>query len=102
MFRVDRIYVNNKAFFTYTIKLPKTTLLIIANEIGYFSCAAIDVAVFDAKPHLKERKVVCGSASGVKTIEELLNAPLEKVTDAARSLGIKEGMIVKDALALLE
>ncbi len=102
MFRVDRIYVNNKAFFTYTIKLPKTTLLIIANDIGYFSCRAIDVDVFDSKPHLKERKVVCGCCSGVKTIEELLNAPLEKVTEQARKLGITEGMIVSDALNKLE
>lgn len=102
MFRVDRINLNNKAFFTYTIKLPKTTLLVIANDIGYFSCRAIDVDVFDSKPHLKERKVVCGCATGVKTIEELLNAPLVKVTQAAKNLGIIEGMIVRDALIKLE
>ncbi|MDF2700114.1 MAG: hypothetical protein K0Q49_1670 [Haloplasmataceae bacterium] len=102
MFRVDRIYVNNKTFFTYNIKLPKTTLLIIANDIGYFSCRAIDIDVFDAKPHLKERKVVCGCAEGVKTIEELLNAPLVKVSAAAKELGITEGMLVIEALNKLE
>jgi uncharacterized protein YunC (DUF1805 family) len=101
MFRVDKIYVNNKAFFTYTIKLPKTTLLIIANDIGYFSCRAIDVDVFDSQPNLKAREVVCGCTVGVKTIEELLNAPLYKVTLAARKLGIAEGMVVKDALSKL-
>lgn len=102
MFRVDRIFINNRAFFTYTIKLPKTTLLIIANDIGYFSCSAIDVDVFDSKPHLKARRVVCGCAIGVKTIEELLNAPLVKVTDAAKELGINTGMLVVDALNKLE
>lgn len=101
MFRVDKIFVGNKSFFTYTIKLPKTTLLVIANDVGYFACRAIDVEVFDSMPHLKERKVVCGHCSGVKTIEELLNAPLKKVTEAAKELGIYEGMIVVDALAKL-
>lgn len=101
MFRVDRIYVNNKTFFTYTIKLPKTTLLVIANDVGYFSCRAIDVDVFDSLPHLKARKVICGCAKGVKTIEELLNAPLYNVTAAAKELGINEGMLVVDALSKL-
>ncbi|NLG81680.1 MAG: DUF1805 domain-containing protein [Bacilli bacterium] len=102
MFRVDRIFVNNKQFYTYTIKLPKTTLLIIANDVGFISCRAIDVDVFDSLPHLKERGVVCGCASGVKTIEELLNAPLVKVTDAAKERGIYVGMLVRDALTKLE
>jgi len=102
MFRVDRIYVNNKQFYTYTIKLPKTTLLIIANDVGFMSCRAIDVDVFDSLPHLKEREVVCGCAAGVKTIEELLNAPLVKVTEAAKARGIHVGMIVREALNYLE
>ncbi|HEY8365431.1 MAG TPA: DUF1805 domain-containing protein [Haloplasmataceae bacterium] len=101
MFRVDRIYVNNKAFYAYTIKLPKTTLLIIANDIGYFCCRAIDVEIFDKEPHLKVREVICGCAKGVKTIEELLNAPLVKVTEKAKEIGITEGMIVRDALNYL-
>jgi uncharacterized protein YunC (DUF1805 family) len=101
MFKVDRIFVGSKSFFAYTVKLPKTTLLVVTNDVGYFSCRAIDVDVFDSKPHLKERKVVCGHAEGVKTIEELLHAPLTNVTLAAEELGITKGMIVIDALAKL-
>lgn len=101
MFRVDQIYVGNKQFFAYQIKLPKTTLLIIANDVGYFACRAIDVDVFDQLPHLKARKVICGHAEGVTTIEELLNAPLVRVTEAAQELGIKQGMLVVDALKKL-
>src|SRR5690554_7613399 len=101
MFHVDNIYVNNKSFFNYVIKLSKTTLLIIANDVGYFSCRAIDGDVLYQEPHLKAREVVCGCASGVKTIEELLNAPLLKVTDKAKKLGITEGMIVREALMKL-
>lgn len=101
MFKVERIYVLNKEFLAYTINLPKTTLLIIANDVGYFACRAIDVAIFDQLPHLKAREVVCGHAKGVTTISELLQAPLENVTEAARRLGIEKGMLVIDALAKL-
>lgn len=101
MFKVERIYVGNKEFFAYTVNLPKTTLLVIANDVGYFACRAIDVEVFDSLPHLKARGVVCGHAKGVKTIDELLNAPLETVTEAAQKLGIEKGMLVIDALAKL-
>lgn len=101
MFRVDKIYVGNKEFYAYTVKLPKTTLLVVANDVGYFACRAIDVAVFDSLPHLKERGVVCGHVQGVKTIEELLHAPLTTVTEAAQKRGIKKGMLVIDALAKL-
>ena len=102
MFHVEKIYIGEKAFYTYTIELPKTTLLIVANDIGYFSCRALDIPVFDAVPSLREREVVCGCASGVKTINELINAPLVKVTLGAKKLGIFEGMIVKEALMKLE
>jgi uncharacterized protein YunC (DUF1805 family) len=34
----------------------------------------------------------------VKTIEELLNAPLESVTTTAEKLGITAGMIGREAL----
>jgi len=101
MFRVDKVYIGDKEFYAYTVKLPKTTLLVIANDVGYFACRAIDVDVFDSLPNLKERGVVCGCAQGVKSIEELLQAPLHKVTDAAVKRGIVKGMLVIDALAKL-
>lgn len=101
MFKYDQILIEGKEFYAYRVELPKTTLLVVGNEIGYFMCAALNVEVFDSKPHLIARKVVCGNASGVKTIDELINAPLTRVTLAAKELGIFEGMIVKDALLLL-
>ena len=91
----------DKVFYSITVTLPKTTLLIVGNSVGYFMCAALDVELFDSKPHLQERKVVCGRAMGVKTIEELINAPLQAVSLAATEKGITTGMLVKGALLLL-
>jgi len=76
--------------------LPKTNLLVVTNDKGYIMCGALDVALLNEK--LKDRKVIAGRAVGVKTIEQLLNAPLESVTFEAEELGIVKGTIGKEAL----
>ena len=96
----NELTINGKNFYSVEIFLPKTTLLIVGNEFGYFMCGALDVNVFNL-PHLKKRGVVCGRSMGVKTIDELLNSELELVTDSAKELGINSGMKVSDALLLL-
>jgi len=63
---------------------------------GYIMCGALDVGLLNDK--LKERKIIAGRAVGVRTLEELLNAPLESVTDEAENLGIKIGMSGIEAL----
>ena len=79
-----------------TVHLPKTTLLTISNEIGYIMCGALDVGLLNSK--LADRKIVAGRAVGVRTIEELLKAPLESVTLEAEQLGIVKGMTGEEAL----
>ena len=50
---------------------------------------------------MKERKVVCFKATGVKTIEQLYNAPIVECSEYAKQLGIYEGMTVKDGFKIL-
>lgn len=88
-------------FYSVDVKLPKTNLLCVGNDKGYFMCGALDVPLFDSKPHLKERKVIAGRCMGVKTIEELMNGELFEITEEAANLGIFKGMLVKDALLIL-
>lgn len=64
----------------------------------YIQRAALDVDIFNEIPKLKERHVVAGRAVGVRTIDELLHAPLEKITDASKEHGWEVGMTGKDAL----
>lgn len=59
-------------------------------------CGALDVGLLNEK--LKDRKIVAARAVGVKTIDQLLNAPMESVTLEAEALGITKGMIGKEAL----
>lgn len=78
------------------VLLPKTTLLAVSTGNGYIMCGALDVGLLNAK--LKDRGIVAGRAVGVRTLEQLMEAPLESVTHAAEALGITPGMIGSEAL----
>jgi uncharacterized protein YunC (DUF1805 family) len=90
------IEIDGHTFLAVSVLLPKTTLLAVTSDKGYIMCGALDVGLLNEK--LKDRKVIAGRAVGVRTIEQLLNAPLESVTFEAENLGITKGMVGRDAL----
>lgn len=96
MINVKPVEIDGNLFNAVRVKLPKTNLLMISNDVGYIMCGALDVDLLNEK--LSDRKVVAGRAVGVRTINDLLEAPLEKVTNAAKELGWEVGMTGKDAL----
>ena len=96
MIELNPITIEGHTFIAVSVLLPKTNLLVVKNDKGYIMCGALDVALLNEK--LKERKVIAGRAVGVKTIDQLLHAPLESVTYEAEALGIHKGMIGKEAL----
>lgn len=96
MFTVNSIDIEGVIFTSIRVELPKTNLLIITNEIGYIMCAALDIDVLNHL--LKDRDVIAGRAVGVRTIDDLLEAPLERVTEASKKHGWEVGMKGKDAL----
>lgn len=98
MITINPLEIDGMQFTAVSVELPKTTLLTISNEVGYIMCAALDVAIFDEVPKLKERQVIAGRALGVRTIDQLLHAPLEKITDASKFYGWKVGMTGREAL----
>ncbi|MBX9974194.1 YunC family protein [Cytobacillus firmus] len=96
MIDLKPIDIDGHTFLSVSVQLPKTNLLVVTNDKGYIMCGALDVALLNEK--LKDRKVIAGRAVGVKTIEQLLNAPLESVTYEAEELGIVKGTIGREAL----
>lgn len=96
MLQVTKVDLDGVTATAYTVQLPKTTLLAVATETGYIMCGALDVGLLNTR--LKERGIIAGRAVGVRTIEELLNAPLADVTHGAEALGITPGMIGREAL----
>ena len=90
------VEINGHTFLAVSVQLPKTNLLVVTSDKGYIMCGALDVGLLNEK--LKDRKIIAGRAVGVKTIQQLIDAPLESVTDEAEQLGITPGMSGKDAL----
>lgn len=96
MIKTESIIINDHQFTAITLALPKTNFLAVTSDRGYIMCGALDVALLNEK--LKDRGIIAGRAVGVRTIEQLLEAPLESITIEAESLGITVGMKGKDAL----
>ncbi|NOV01394.1 YunC family protein [Paenibacillus planticolens] len=96
MMRVEPILLEGRTAIAIEVKLPKTTLLVVTTDKGYIMCGALDVALLNER--LRDRNIVAARATGVRTIEELLEAPLESVTYTAEDLGIVAGMTGREAI----
>ncbi|WP_339147608.1 MULTISPECIES: DUF1805 domain-containing protein [unclassified Sutcliffiella] len=96
MIEMTPITIEGHTFTAITVKLPKTNFMAVTSEKGYIMCGALDVGLLNAK--LKDRKIIAGRAVGVRTIEQLIEAPLESITYEAENVGITVGMTGKDAL----
>jgi uncharacterized protein YunC (DUF1805 family) len=99
MVTVTPIEIDGRTAIGVIVELPGTRLLAVTTGRGYIMCGALDVHLLNTR--LAERRIIAGRALGVRTLEELLAAPLADVTDAARELGIRPGMSGREAVALL-
>ncbi|RKN85670.1 YunC family protein [Paenibacillus ginsengarvi] len=99
MMEVKPIVLEGRTVIGITVELPKTSLIALATDKGYIMCGALDVALLNER--LKERGIIAGRATGVRSIADLLEAPLESVTFEAEKLGIVPGMKGRDALLLM-
>jgi uncharacterized protein YunC (DUF1805 family) len=97
MINAQPINIGERIAMGVEVKLPKTTLLVVMTDKGYIMCGALDVGLLNEK--LKDRGIIAGRAVGVRTLEDLLEAPLESVTHAAEQLGITAGTKGRDAIA---
>ncbi|MBD1380807.1 YunC family protein [Metabacillus arenae] len=96
MVTMTPVVIGDHQFTAITVKLPKTNFMAVTNDRGYIMCGALDVALLNEK--LKDRGIIAGRAVGVRTIEQLIEAPLESITIEAENIGIHVGMSGKEAL----
>jgi uncharacterized protein YunC (DUF1805 family) len=99
MIDVQPINVDGNLYQGVSVTLPKTTLLVITGKSGYIMCGALDVKLLNDK--LADRNVIAGKAVGVRTLDDLLHAPLAEVTIGAEKLGIHVGTTGIEALKLM-
>ncbi len=81
-------------------KLAGFSILLVAGNKGFLACPAIDV---DACERYGVAAAIVEStpANPVGTLERFTNRKVTKANKKAKALGIKEGMDVTDALALI-
>jgi uncharacterized protein YunC (DUF1805 family) len=96
MVELKPILIEGHTVLGVLVELPKTTLIVVTTDKGYIMCGALDVNLLNE--HLKDREIIAARATGVRTLEQLLEAPLESVTYSAEKLGITKGMKGKDAI----
>ena len=100
MIHTEPIWIEGHGFTFVHVELPKTNLLVIYNDFGYIMCGALDVDLLNDK--LCDRNIVAGRAVGVRNRDELLYAPLQKVTNySIEKFGWYEGIMGKQALLAL-
>lgn len=99
MVQMYPVQIDGKTAIAVTVALPKTNLLMVTTDIGYIMCGALDVKLLNDK--LADRHIIAGRATGVKTIDQLLDAPLESVTYEAQTIGIQTGTIGRDAISIM-
>jgi uncharacterized protein YunC (DUF1805 family) len=97
---MNPIFIDGKPFVSIEVKLPKTNLLAISTDNGYVMCGALDIELLRNK--LESRQIIAARATGVRTIDELLNGHVESCTQAAEGIGIHKNMPIRDALLLME
>ncbi|MFB4163165.1 YunC family protein [Alteribacillus sp. JSM 102045] len=99
MIKMEPVVLHDQFYTSIIVEIPDTTLLIVSGKKGYIMCGALDIDILNTK--WPTRKIAAGRALGVRSIAELLEAPLESVTKAAEALGVKAGMKGKDALQFM-
>ncbi len=71
----------------------KRPLLVVSGTKGVLACGYLNIATFDK---LDEAGAI---VTGVNNFEDMLDAPLVAVSQAASQLGLQQGMTGRDALA---
>jgi uncharacterized protein YunC (DUF1805 family) len=81
------------------VELPRTHLAAVATPRGYVMCGALDVRLLDTR--LADRGIMAARVLGAATPEQVLEARVDDMTEAARRAGVRRGMTGAKALALM-
>ena len=83
-------------FETVHVLTAKTNILLVKAAGGFVGCGYFDVAVANRVGD------AVAIVTGVKTIDEVLAAPVVRLSDRALEAGVTEGMTGREAALLLQ
>ncbi len=95
MIEIDDVQVEGKAFQFIRTVLGNAPLLILKGKSGYAMCGYLNIESAEKLGDCAVR------VTGIKTLEDFLNAKVSEVTTAAKIKGIEKGQQVKDILKFL-
>jgi uncharacterized protein YunC (DUF1805 family) len=76
----------------YYIDLGNAPLIVIQARKGYVMCGYLNIATANKLGD------IAGKVTGVKTFEDVLNAPIGEVSENAKKAGLREGMRAQEFL----
>jgi len=93
MISIMPVKVDGKTCQGMHVDLPESPpLLLIIADKGFVMCGFLNIEAAE------KLGVVAAMVSGVKSFEDILNAPVRAVTSRAKSLGVEAGMKGAEAL----
>ncbi len=86
------IMIDNVRIKTLLLELPQANLILAIAPAGFVMCGYLDVSAAE-----KIGDAAC-AVSGVRTVDDLLNKPVVRLTAQALEHGIEVGMSGREAL----
>ena len=92
MIETQEVTINGKKTIGLKVDLQGAPLLLLVAQKGYIMCGYLNI---DTAERLGQAAAV---VTGVKSFGDVLNAKVARLTTHAKRLGIKEGMLGREAL----
>lgn len=96
MIEIRQLKVDDKAIIGLKMDLPDSPPLVaIIGERGFVMCGFLNIEAAE------KLDAVAAMVSGVRTVDEVLEAKVKAVTSKARNLGINPGLKGREVIKLL-
>lgn len=95
MIETRELKIENVKLSYLKVNLPKAPLVMIIAPKGYVMCGYLNI---DTAERLGQ---AAATVRGVSSAEEILNGKIAALTSHAKKLGIKEGMVGKEAIRMM-
>jgi uncharacterized protein YunC (DUF1805 family) len=87
------VVIDGKKASGVEVALPKAPLVLASGKDGFVMCGYLNIEAAD------KLGVAAAMVRGVSTVDDLLKAPVQAVSNAAAEKGVVAGMTGRDALA---